>query len=955
MRKRKKTKDPFIPIYLVFLGLIMALSFITANYLMITGGVVSQNNLDKSGENSLKTDPRILSELEENEKAIVMVELDPSEPKSRGIFRISKKKTEKELLKDAKEEMLGNQRHDFGDRISLELSREELERLENNQDVKEIRLVGKRYLFLEESVPLVNATDMWDVRIDNTNITGEGETVCVLDTGIDFSHPYLEGKNKTCVIDCANSTNKENECLENCSFSDPNGHGTHAAGIIAANGSLKGVAPGASLIGVNVFMNGTGEPFALDDDIVAGIDWCINHSEEYNISVISMSLGGEELFDNYCDSESDAIDLVPSINNATLNNISVIVATGNNGNYTHISSPSCIKNVTSVSSSTKSDLISSFSNRNNITDLFAPGTNITSTYKNGINAMMSGTSMSAPHVSGAFALINHFKRLELNESVSPSEIKEVLNLTGKKINDSDSGLNFSRIDVYSAVLSLDETSPEVELISPEDNYLNSSLNITLQCNSTDDLQLKNLTINAWNSTSGLINSSSFNATSNSITFEMNLTGLEKGSYTWNCISYDNQGNKGIYETNYSFLIGEIRTTLNTPENNTYKTQNQTTFNCSSQTDQEFSLSNVTFYLWNFTRDNEENTTLIFNQTKSITGNSNFTTFNYTFENESSYLWNCLTINNHSFFSSASENYTLTYDTTFPNVTLVSPDDSETFTGEQEIDFGFNIIEENLDNCSLIIDNVSEETETSIDTSITNYFSKSLSAGNYSWKVNCIDLVGKEINSTERNFTIEEAEEEEEDGSGSETSGIPEDEDTDETGDETGDETENDGEEYSINEEDLSSGFSKNLKEEDKLSFSINNSSHEFRLNNITEESIGFTIKSEEFNSILHINESEKFDITSNGYYDLFVLLNSIKADEANITLRKINESIYGVLGEDNGDNGAPDEKVDFLIKSIILILILILVGLSAFIIYFVFYHRRGGSFKDLLGKIFKKK
>ncbi|MEM4326175.1 MAG: M14-type cytosolic carboxypeptidase, partial [Candidatus Pacearchaeota archaeon] len=130
-------------------------------------------------------------------------------------------------------------------------------------------------------------------------------------------------------------------------------------------------------------------------------------------------------------------------------------STGNEYNTTAISYPSCIKNVTRVGSTTKTDEISNFSNRWGLDMLFAPGSNINSTYLNNNYIIGSGTSMAAPHVSGAILIIKQALQL-VGDNFTPSEIFELLNKTGKRINDTNgNGLNYSRIEVYSAINGID--------------------------------------------------------------------------------------------------------------------------------------------------------------------------------------------------------------------------------------------------------------------------------------------------------------------------------------------------------------------------------------------------------------------------------------------------------------------------------------------------------------------
>ena len=135
--------------------------------------------------------------------------------------------------KGIQENVVKNKRHDFGNIISAEITKEELEALKENPLVESIKLTPIRKIFLDGSNPQVRADDAWDIQVEGINLTGKGETVCILDTGVNFDHPDLTGRNLTCTINCLSGS-----CIENCSIGDDHSHGTHVAGIVGGNGSL---------------------------------------------------------------------------------------------------------------------------------------------------------------------------------------------------------------------------------------------------------------------------------------------------------------------------------------------------------------------------------------------------------------------------------------------------------------------------------------------------------------------------------------------------------------------------------------------------------------------------------------------------------------------------------------------------------------------------------------------
>ncbi|GEM_PF-596014 len=443
--------------------------------------------------------------------------------------------------------------------IGLQITEEELEELEKDKKVEKIEFSPQIRAFLQDSVEIINATNAWPIQINGINLTGVNETICIIDTGVNFSHPALIGKNKTCNIDCYNK-----DCIENCSIIDDNGHGTHNAGIIVASSAINGVATNASLISLKILdENGWGHPTNATINLIDSINWCIENKDNYSISVMSLSLGTETLYSDYCDYDYPSIAAV--INNAAFHNISVIFATGNEaGSTTSIAAPACIENSTAVGSIRKDDTTFDY-NRNAKTDLIAPGYLINSTrgYSgnclsgcncDGVSYMIcSGTSMATPHVAGAFALLHQYLKLQDGHEPKPYEIENILKGSAKIINDSDgSGLNFYRIDVYSALIYADSASPEVNLISPPNNVENVSRNQTFKCNSTDYIGLRNITLQIWNSSS-LYYENTTEATGNFSEREWNLT-LDYNSYHWNCLAYDLGDNPSYAETNFTLNI-----------------------------------------------------------------------------------------------------------------------------------------------------------------------------------------------------------------------------------------------------------------------------------------------------------------------------------------------------------------------------------------------------------------
>lgn len=226
--------------------------------------------------------------------------------------------------------------------------------------------------------------------------TGKGTVVAVIDSGCDVDHPDIKNN----IIGGFNFVPGQ----PTNDFKDENGHGTHVAGIIAANGKIKGGAPDAKLLILKVF----DKSGMCDSDRVAravqyAADWVGPNGER--VDIINMSLGGPE--DNYA--------LRTAIDNAVRKNIFVVCAAGNSGDgledTVELDYPAAYSNTLSVGAINQNFSACYFTNTNKMVEVAAPGENIVSLYPGGSYVMMSGTSMACPHVSAfAACMIEKFSK-----------------------------------------------------------------------------------------------------------------------------------------------------------------------------------------------------------------------------------------------------------------------------------------------------------------------------------------------------------------------------------------------------------------------------------------------------------------------------------------------------------------------------------------------------------------
>lgn len=252
---------------------------------------------------------------------------------------------------------------------------------------------------LEHSVPQIGAPAAWAAGVD-----GDGVRVAVLDTGVDADHPDLRGK----VAAAANFSASPDE-------EDRFGHGTHVAATVAGTGAgpdsappRPGVAPAATILSGKVLDDsGSG----LSSDVIAGMEWAV----EQGADVVNMSLGSPA---------GDGLDPVStSVNRLSAQSDTLFVASAGNsgpGEYT-IGSPGAADAAIAVGAVDRNDRVADFSSRGPRLhdlaikpDVTAPGVGIVAARAEGTSmgavvdehyTAASGTSMAAPHVAGAAALL----------------------------------------------------------------------------------------------------------------------------------------------------------------------------------------------------------------------------------------------------------------------------------------------------------------------------------------------------------------------------------------------------------------------------------------------------------------------------------------------------------------------------------------------------------------------
>ncbi len=270
----------------------------------------------------------------------------------------------------------------------------------------------------------INATEVWSAY----GTRGEGVSVAVLDTGVDADHPDLSVEKWQEFDSNGNPVDSQPN--------DGDGHGTHVSGTVTGAENPAGpvpsfgVAPEAALYGVKVLDDSGGGSFA---QVIAGMQWAVDNDAE----IISMSLGAPGFYDQMIDPVRNAQDAG-----------TVVIASAGNSGEGSSGSPGNVYDAVSVGMSNESRGIDSDSSGEvidtasdwgssapaywpdeyTVPTIAAPGVDVLSSVPGGGYGLLTGTSMAAPHVSGAVALAES----ATNDSLSPEAIEEALEATAFK-------------------------------------------------------------------------------------------------------------------------------------------------------------------------------------------------------------------------------------------------------------------------------------------------------------------------------------------------------------------------------------------------------------------------------------------------------------------------------------------------------------------------------------------
>lgn len=338
--------------------------------------------------------------------------------------------------------------------MAMNVDHQALEALWNSPLVRSIEEDTLDRAFMESSNPVIGSPLAWAEGYD-----GSGWAVAVLDTGVESTHSWFTTGGDKVVSEACYSTNEadiseslcpggvENSTAENSGLYCDLGiygcfHGTHVAGTVAGNdgvGPNYGVAPGADIIAIQVFSKflteddcGAGKApclLSLESDQNAAMERVLLLSERMNIASVNMSLGGD-VYSDQASCDADNLSRKVFIQNLHEAGIATVIAAGNNGLTDSIAAPACISNAISVGATDDLDKVASFSNIYPHLDLLAPGVAIESSVPINRVRPAQGTSMAAPHVAGAWAVMKQRSPL-----ASVTDVLDALKNTATQVTD----------------------------------------------------------------------------------------------------------------------------------------------------------------------------------------------------------------------------------------------------------------------------------------------------------------------------------------------------------------------------------------------------------------------------------------------------------------------------------------------------------------------------------------
>lgn len=301
--------------------------------------------------------------------------------------------------------------------VGIKCGLEEAIRLERMQEVEYVSAQNRVFAlsdFKDDNGEKVYSNGMFSqypIAKFSKELTGEGVTLCVMDTGINPHCDLSVPKNR--IVHFEDMIGGENKPY------DDNGHGTFVAGVACGDGltsarEIVGVAPRANVLGIKV-IGDKGESGTFK--ILDGMQWLFDNFRQYGVKVVCMSFGAEPL--SYADPLKIGVEML------SRSGLIVVAAAGNSGENS-LKSPAISNEIIAVGAVDKADKIADFSSRGvyhgaKRPDVYTDGIKVKGIKAGGSYTYMSGTSVAAPYVAGACCLL-----CEKYKNITPYQAKQAV-------------------------------------------------------------------------------------------------------------------------------------------------------------------------------------------------------------------------------------------------------------------------------------------------------------------------------------------------------------------------------------------------------------------------------------------------------------------------------------------------------------------------------------------------
>ncbi len=356
-----------------------------------------------------------------------------------------------------------------------------LNKLLTNSAVAHIEPVRTFYPELAQGIPLMNALD------SRPTFNGQGMSVAIVDTGVDYTHPRLGGggfPNSKVIGGYDFGDNDADPMPSN--VSQETGHGTCCAGIVAGSlgtvgDYIGGVSYNAKIYALKATQNTDPLQGLSDDDIVAAWDWCISHMNDnpaYPIKVISNSFGDGK-YSSSAVAEANNPAMAAVAKRAVEAGITVLASAGNDGFTDSLSAPAAFSSVISVGAvydaafissackvQTQPDKVACYSNTADILTILAPSENAYTTDIVGTAGFaagdycpsFNGTSAACPYAAGAVAALQSAAKQLLGEYLTPSQVKTILTMSGTPVTDTKVAITKPRVNLGDAIVMISSSA-----------------------------------------------------------------------------------------------------------------------------------------------------------------------------------------------------------------------------------------------------------------------------------------------------------------------------------------------------------------------------------------------------------------------------------------------------------------------------------------------------------------